>query len=237
MMRILVIDDEEIALQRMSRIIKEITKKVEIKLLKGSDNALKTIDEWQPDLVFLDIEMPNIDGISLAMNMGKCTLPPAIIFVTAHPEHALSAYTAGPADYVLKPVSRERLEQAINNAEKISKLQQPKVGEVTTRSLSFKTGNRLQRLKLASIIYLIAEDKYVRVVFDEGEILTDQSLLQLENDLGDGFIRIHRKCLVNTRYMKALHTLKGGQHKLEIVNRDEWLDVSRRLTSRVSQLI
>ncbi|MCL6219437.1 LytR/AlgR family response regulator transcription factor [Zunongwangia pacifica] len=215
--RTLIIEDEEPARLRLTKLLQNHTDKVEIiGSAKNGENGLKKINDLKPDLIFLDIQMPGMNGFEM---LSKLQRIPLIIFCTAYDEYALQAFETNSIDYLLKPIKEERLAKAISKLDKFTphfsrseildfldaidkKEAKPKV-----TSLSIKTGKKIIFLKLNDILFFKAKDKYVSVFLKNGEEqLCEQSLQQLVENLPENFRRIHRAILINSDYIKEIHS-------------------------------
>lgn len=225
-MRVLIIDDEPLARARLRRLLLSHPDYLCVGEAENAAQALTMIAELTPDLLLLDIAMPDGNGISLASKVLTLTTPPAVIFVTAHPEHALEAYQAAPADYLLKPVSAERLSAALQRlgATTRAHLERKQVAD----KLSYTLAGVTRQLAVRDILYCVADDKYVRVILTNGDALLDVSLNQLEQQFSQQLLRIHRKILINKYYFDALHASADGKHYLTLRQLNDKLDVSRR---------
>ncbi|WNO59992.1 LytTR family DNA-binding domain-containing protein [Rheinheimera sp. MMS21-TC3] len=230
--RILIVDDEPLARARIKRLLPQQEGFTCIAEAENAKQAWQLAEQYKPDIVLLDIEMPDIDGISFACELDKLSMPPAVIFVTAHAEHALEAYNANPLDYILKPVSAERLLVALNRA-------QARVvpAALALEKLSYTMAGVTKQLFINDILYCIAEDKYVRVVTENTSALIDHSLNQLQQMLPQKFLRIHRKTLINSDYFCSLHVENESGTYIKLQGVDEPLDVSRRALPHVKQAL
>lgn len=231
-MRVLIADDEPLARSRLKRLLSQHRGFDCVGEAATGHETLALNDELQPDVVLLDIDMPGMDGLTTAEQLKAGTPPPAVIFVTAHPEHALDAYRSGPADYLVKPVSAERLAEALQRAGTPTRAHRERA-RPEPAWLHYQQAGRHRRIALDRTLYFVAEDKYVKAVHEEGEALLDESLRQLETRLGDAVLRIHRNTLVNRARILALHTGADGQHGIELAGLDRRLPVSRRMARRV----
>ena len=242
-MRILIVDDEPLARTRLRTLVAELG-------LAGVDVAGEAVDgvdailahESAPvDVVLLDIAMPRMDGLETARHLAAQEHPPAVIFCTAFDEHALAAFEAHAVDYLVKPVSRERLRIALERARKFTADQIRRVGdEVKAQSRSHicaRIRGSLRLVPVAEIAYFLAEDKYVVVHHDGGEVLIEESLKALEDEFRERFVRIHRNCLVAIDRITALERSgDGGTHAL-VRGAALPLEVSRRCLPAVRELI
>ena len=234
MMNILIVDDEPLARSRLRRLLSDI---VGFRLVGEAANTEEaaTILQQQPvDILLLDIQMPQQDGLAFAKQLLSLQVPPAVILVTAHPEHALDAYAVSPADYLLKPVTAERLQQALKKAGILTRAHNKPLSD---SKLSYQIGGNRRQVDFTHIQYFVADEKYVKVVFDDGEALLETSLQQLEQKYPDKLQRIHRNTLVNWQRFDSLQSLPDGKYRLRLKGCDAELDVSRREASRLKHFI
>jgi len=235
-MKILIVDDEPLARARMTRLLKDINNTEIVGEAKSGKEALLRTSVLHPDIVLLDIRMPEMDGLETALHLSHMQHPPAVIFTTAFSEHALAAFDAHAVDYLLKPIRRERLEEALGKAQKINRAQLLELGkqEQAKRSrshISAYVGGNLQLVPSEKIYYFQAEQKYVSVRHPDGALLIDDSLKSLEEEYGERFLRVHRNSLVAIEFIEGLE--KDGEGKYQICFRgiDDKLEVSRRLVA------
>ena len=238
-MKLLLVDDEPLALQRLQRLLKGHAAVTQLLTASSAKEALAVYTAKRADAVLLDIEMPGMNGLQLAEVLRNESSPPAIVFLTAHPEHALQAYDYAALDYLLKPVSAERLDQALQRmlqyiqSRQASNLVQP---SASGRHLCVHLGNRLLRVPLDEVVCCVAEDKYVRLFHSQGEALLNQSLTQLETEFPDVLLRIHRNALVNRACIQALEALQGS-HYVQLLGYAGKLEVSRRRVGALKQYL
>jgi len=199
-MKVMVVDDEALARDRLSALLLELGDSYQlVGTAANGKEALELFAERGADLVLLDIRMPVLDGLQAAVTLARSATPPAVIFVTAYEEHALQAFEAQAVDYLLKPVRKARLQQALERARRLTLTQlQALTGEpdrsVPVLSVNYRGGKR--RLPLDQVLYLRAESKYVTARHRHGELLLEESLKNLESRFGDWFLRVHRNALV-----------------------------------------
>jgi two-component system response regulator AlgR len=241
-MKILVVDDEHLARERLIDLISELPITTSIFEAEHGLAALDKVDQESPDIILLDIRMPLMDGMEVAHHLGRLESPPAVIFTTAYQDHALEAFDTHAIDYLLKPIRKERLQQAIEKAQILS---QSKVNEVREKDKSARTRSHLsanvhgniQLVPVEKIYYLKAEQKYVIAAWSGGELLLDEPLKSLESEFTELFVRIHRNALVALKFIDALK--KDNQQNICIHLRGvaQPLQVSRRHVSNVRQAI
>lgn len=241
-MRVLVVDDEAPARRRLVRMLAELEDITIVGEAADGIEARALIEAHAPELVLLDIQMPELDGLALARDPGM----PAVVFTTAHAEHAVAAFELAAVDYLLKPIERDRLRRAIERARErgASALDARQLDQVvrTARDrsaaprLAARDGNRVHLFDVAAITRLSAQDKYVVLLHDGREFLLDDSLAVLEARLAaHGFVRIHRAELVNVAAVVAI-VGESGQARVELrdgqsapVSRRELPALRRRL--------
>ena len=230
-MKTLIVDDEPLARSRLKRLVKEHPNFECIGEASNSEEALLLVEQKQPDLVMLDIEMPGCDGLSLAKLLNQRQIPPAIILVTAHPEHALEAYSVGPSDYLLKPVDPRRLKEALDRLGTHT-LAHIEKSEEQNPWISYHVGNSHRRIRFEEVQYFMAEDKVVKMVFDGGEAIVEQSLKELESKYNELLLRVRRNILISKQKIIYLDS-RNGKTYVGISGSHKTLMISRRLTKSV----
>ncbi len=234
-MKALIVDDEPLARARLSRLLTELKQFSTILQAANAEEALKVNAAEQPEVVFLDIAMPGLSGLQLAERLTAQALPPAVIYVTAHPEHALDAYNTAPLDYLLKPVSSVRLAQAVARLHKPT-LTDPLRGRDNTGQLSYQQAGVQRQLAITQVLYFHAEDKYVKAVTADADVLLELSLQQLQDSFPQYLVRIHRSTLINKVFFESIKQ-KGTRHVVTLRQCDAELEVSRRLLTPLRQAL
>ena len=230
-MNVLIVDDEPLARARLKRLLGQSHTSLHVQGEADNGNdALMKIEELQPDLVFLDVDMPGLNGIEVANQLNGLAVPPAIIFITAHPEHALDALQLNAAGYLVKPISVKSLQHAL---QQLGRLNRVHLQQQQTEKVTYQLAGTIRSVEIESIFYFNAEEKYTKVVFDQGEALIEDSLKHLEMQYPHHLLRIHRHTLVNKNKIIALHTLKNHQHVIELQGCSAFLAVSRRALKSV----
>lgn len=240
-MRVLIADDEPLARERLAALVTDAGGEV-IASVENGEQAVQQADLLRPDVCLLDIRMPGLDGLDAARLIGALTDPPAVIFCTAYDEYALKAFDAHAVDYVLKPVRRERLEQALARAGRLGANKLDKVvgtlGPHRQRShICARVRGNLVLVPVQDILYLQAEDKYVVVHHSKGQVLVEDALKGLEDEFGDQFVRIHRNCLVARERMAGLTRGNDGRVFVRIDGSADVLEVSRRNLPGLRKLV
>lgn len=213
--------------------------------LAQAANAVQAMDALRQqrfDLVLLDIHMPGADGLSLARQIATLEHVPALVFVTAHAEHAVDAFELEAVDYLTKPVRLERLQSALQKAERFVQAQRAALAVAeTTEVLLIQDRNRTERLPLAEVLYFKAELKYITVRTASRSYILDGSLNELEEKYGQRFMRIHRNALIARRAARALqkhHDIEEGEGwALKLDGVEELLFVSRRQLAVVREML
>lgn len=241
-MRILIVDDEPLARSRLRDLLDDIGGHEICGEAGNGREALAQVQSLLPDLVLLDIRMPEINGLEAALHLSRLEGAPAVIFTTAYGDHALKAFEANAVDYLLKPIRRSRLEQAL------AKVHRPLPAQLQAASLqSGEAQGRqhicahhrggLKLIPINEIIYFQADSKYVSVFHLGGEVLIDEPLKELEQEFADRFTRIHRSTLVANAYIEELSKAGDGQTLLKLRNVAKSFEVSRRQLPQVRKLI
>jgi two-component system response regulator AlgR len=238
-MNILLVDDEAPARARLAQLIAELPEHRVVGEAESGAQALTLCAQMAVDVVLLDIRMPGLDGLETARLLKAGATPPAVIFVTAYADHALAAFEAQASDYLVKPVRRERLMQALARLQSQASSSPRLTGQAAPApraQLSARLGNMVRMVAVEHVRYFKAEQKYVTVRNHQEELLIEDSLVRLQAEFADRFIRAHRNALVAIAYLEALHH-RGGQHWLQLRDCPEPVAVSRRHLHRVRQML
>jgi two-component system LytT family response regulator len=239
-------DDEVLARQKLRQLLRD---EPEIDVVGEGMTAAETIDlvrATKPQLLFLDIQMPGMDGFDIASELcsDKAMPTPHIIFTTAHDQYALRAFEIHAVDYLLKPFTRERLSSAVERARKEILLegQQPAGnssighnGSRYTTRIVFKSRGRIVFLPVSDIRWISAEENYVRISTQTETHLLRETMARLEEKLDpDMFLRVHRSSIVNLQHVKEVRTEADGDYAVVLVN-GEKLTMSRGYRSRINE--
>ncbi|WP_044363608.1 LytR/AlgR family response regulator transcription factor [Vibrio fluvialis] len=247
----LIADDEPLLRRHLNQSLADLWPQLNVvATADNGETALEAIHQHQPDIVFLDIRMPKLDGMALANKLKGLIKPPLVVFVTAFDEYALRAFDTNAADYLLKPVTEsrlqqccERLQQRLQSTEQtapdmtqlISQLSQLNVNPSYLTWLKASKGEEIHLIAAADVLYLKAEDKYLSV-YKQGErgieeYLLRSSLKELLAQLNpDQFWQIHRSVAVNVA--KVDKVKKDFTGKMHVYIGERKLAVSRALQSQ-----
>jgi two-component system response regulator AlgR len=234
-LRLLIVDDEALARLRLKSLVESLPEAGAVVVGQAGDaeGALALLQAMTVDAVLLDIRMPGRNGLRLAVAMQALPQPPAVVFVTAHADHALKAFELEAVDYLTKPVRRERLLAALQRVKQRLRPAPEPLPEGP--ALVVNDRGRVLRVPYAEVLYLKAEQKYVTLRTAERSHVLDETLSQLEQRLGDAFIRIHRNALVARRAIRELQLRddEADRWAVRVAPLDEWLAVSRRQVAAV----
>jgi two-component system LytT family response regulator len=248
--RTLIVDDEPLARERLRQLLEN---EPEIQLIgecADGREAITALETQSPDLVFLDVQMPEIDGFGV-LQTASITRMPVVVFVTAYDRFALKAFEVHAIDYLLKPFDRQRFQTALwraveqvkvrdggSLAEKQSRLLaelRPAAPRVLEK-LAVKTGGRVLFVKLDDIDWVEAAHNYVELHADKQSHLLRETLNSIEGRLpAEKFVRISRSVIVNTSRIKELEPLFYGEYRVTLQNGTK-LTLSRRYRDKLPQL-
>lgn len=240
-MKVLIVDDEALARERLGRMLQDLPGAQLVGEAATGCEALELADRMQPDVVLMDIRMPEMDGLEAARHLAGMAAPPAVIFTTAYGDHALEAFEACAVDYLLKPIRGDRLQAALANATRLNRAQVAQIDAAESpgpRShLCIPVRGNLQLIPVADIRYFQADNKYVTVCTSEGEFLIEEALKALEVEFAADFIRIHRNALVARSYLTGLEKDAEGRVCAVLRGVDARLEISRRQLPEVRRVL
>jgi len=245
MIRVVLADDEVLARQKLRQFLREVP---DVEIVGEGATASETIELVRvasPQLLFLDIRMPGMDGFDIVGELSAGDLRmPSIIFTTAYDQYAVRAFEVHAADYLLKPFTSERLHSAIQRVrEQLDAPEQKlspanagarKSSPYTTRII-FKSRGRILFLPVSEIRWIGAEENYVRINTENDTHLLRETMAHLEERLDPQmFLRVHRSSIVNLQYVKEVRTEPNGDFSVVMVNGQK-VAMSRSYRSRVSE--
>ena len=221
---VMVVDDEPLARSNISVLLRRDPQIGRVEECGSGADALGQIRSLKPDLVFLDVQMPECDGFDLLEMLGG-DLPPAVVFVTAYDQYALRAFEAGALDYLLKPFDNARFERALARAKE--RITGNRNGTPRDR-IAIKSSGDVTFVKLSEIDWIEAADYYACLHVGTKSHLLRRSLTELEEELEpSGFCRIHRSAIVNLDRVQNLRMAADGEYEVFLTNATR-LPLSRR---------
>jgi len=231
--RTLVVDDEPLARLNLTVLLQRDPDIGSVEECGSGAGAIEAIRTSQPDLVFLDVQMPECDGFDVLELLGA-DLPPVIVFVTAHDEYALRAFEAGALDYLMKPFSNARLELALSRAKERLAHQTDERRPAADR-LIVKSAGQVLFVNIADIDWIEAANYYACLHVGASTHVLRRSLSVLERELGSApFCRIHRSTLVNLERVRGLELMDDGEYAV-ILTSGARLRVSRRFRKHLQE--
>jgi len=241
-MRLLIADDEPLARNRLRSLVSEIPAMDVVGEAGSGREAVELAEALRPDAVLLDIQMPGMDGLEAARHIAQFDSAPAVVFCTAYDEYALAAFEARAVDYLVKPIRRERLHEALERAKRLSRdslagLQEAFPNARQRTHLCARIRGNMRLIALDEVRYLQAEEKYVVVHHARGQDLIEESLKSLETEFGARFVRIHRNCLVARAELQELRRTPDGRYLAVLRHDEHQLEVSRRCLSQLRTLV
>ena len=248
-MRTLIVDDEPIARQVLREGLEALPGVTVVGEAANGREALQQIGEVQPDLVFLDLQMPVMGGFEVVQQLGGGHLP-VVVIVTAFDEHAIEAFEAGAIDYLLKPVSEARLRKAVerarslagrplDNANAVAAIASAAApsGPAANRKIVGRSGTEYFLLDQDEILCFQAEDELVWIITAKQRLLATQSLRKIEERLkGQQFQRVHRNAIVNVNHVRKM-TAMSSQRWLITLSNSLQIVVSKRQAHNIRAIL
>jgi DNA-binding LytR/AlgR family response regulator len=228
-MRVLAVDDELPALEDLVRLLEASPAVERVESAASAEEALVALGDGAAiDAVFLDVRMPGLGGLELARVLRRFEQPPAVVFVSAFDDAAVDAFELAAVDYLRKPVSRRRLDEAIERASRRTPAGETAPLEDETLAVDVLRGGGTRLLARSSVLYLQAHGDYVRVASTEGRYLVRARLSDLEERwAAHGFVRVHRGFVVNLRRAVEVRPRLNGTAVLVMADGDE-VPIARR---------
>lgn len=242
-LQVLIVDDEALARTRLRALLADCVEPAASVAGEAGNaaEALALLRSRVFDAALIDVGMPGPDGLVLARMLRALPHPPAVVFVTAHAEHAVAAFELEALDYLTKPVRIERLQAALQKVARVRAAREQEQGTATGESLLIADRGRTERVPLAEVIYLKAELKYVTLRTAAKSYILDGSLSDLEERFAHHFLRVHRNALVARHAIRALEkhydAEEGEGWALRLDGIEEAVAVSRRQLGAVREAI
>lgn len=244
-LKTLIVDDEALARSRLRTLLRDCTSpaaEVTAEAAQGEE-ALAHLAAMDLDLVLLDVHMPGVDGIEVARALRSRPDAPAVVFVTAHASHAVTAFELEAVDYLTKPVRAERLQQALQKVERFLKERRAagSAADATSECVLIQDRGRAERVPLSEVLYLKSEYKYLTVRTATRSHILDGSLNDFEERYPNRFLRVHRNALVARAAIRALERYDDGEDAdgwaLRLDSVPEPVAVSRRQLAAVREML
>jgi len=231
-LKVLIADDEPPARERLTRLVDGLDGWTVCASCATGFEALELVRRHAPDVALLDIRMPGMNGIEAARHMSALDAAPAVVFTTAYDEYALEAFDSRAVGYLLKPVRRERLVEALRHAARLAAPLLRRLaggdGFAQRQHVAVRVRDDLKLIPVEDIRFFRAEQKYVTMSHRHGEDLLEESLRNLEDEFAGAFVRTHRSLLVALAHIEALERLADGSYGVRLRKTGERLPVSRR---------
>ena len=235
MLKAIIVDDEAPARSELRYLLDELGQTEVVAEASNVREAIEKLKDRPCDVMFLDVNMPEANGLKLAEGLQTLKFPPAVVFVTAYSEFALDAFKVNAIDYLVKPVETERLAQAIARVRDNVALH---LRAQKSERISVEKGGKKILISIDKIRYVMARDDYAYLQTDTDRYFSTVSLAQLEKRLGThGFFRVHRGYLVNLSMVEEVEPVPGGTLLLTLNGVEEKIPVSRRRVSLLKKTL
>jgi two-component system, LytTR family, response regulator AlgR len=236
-LRLFIADDEAPARERLKALLNDIRAELPATVVGEAGNGVQAIEQLPgsgAQVLLLDIQMPGMNGLEVARHLAALEDAPAIVFVTAHDQHAVDAFELNAIDYLMKPVRAERLAAALRKALAGSAGQRERLARTAAAAREYFSvieRNRIALVPVADVLFLKAELKYVTLRTREGEFLIEEPLVAIEREFAERFVRVHRNCLVSRRAIRGFERGAGEEEaswQVVLEGLAERIPVSRR---------
>lgn len=241
-MKLIIIDDEPLARNIVKEYLKNFPDLELVAECNDGFEGIKAIQQYQPDLIFLDIQMPKINGFEMLELIEE---PPAVIFTTAFDEYAIKAFELNTIDYLLKPFSKDRFEKAIqkfqsqhNKNSSIGKIVETAAESPAQQNrVVVKDGSKIKIIPVHHIHYLEAADDYVKIISNDGSFLKKRTMAFFEKSLESfQFVRVHRSYIVNTQLITRIDAYEKDSHLL-LLTTGEKIPVSKTGYAKLKEVL
>lgn len=222
-MKVIIIDDEPLARSIVREYLQPYSNVEIVAECNDGFEGIKAIQQYEPALIFLDVQMPKINGFEMLELIEN---PPAVIFTTAFDEFAIKAFELNATDYLLKPFSKDRFNKAIQNyqdqpakPESIPVIETAAQGAGQRNRVVVKDGNKIKIIPVNQIQYLEAADDYVKIVTSEGSFLKKRTMNFFEQSMANhNFVRVHRSYIVNSQLITRIDPYEKDSHQVLLSN-------------------
>jgi len=238
-MKVLIVDDEPPARERLRSLLAEISDTEIVGEAGTGTEALTQAAALSPDVVLLDVRMPGMDGIETARHLSTLEEPPAVIFTTAYDQYAVNAFETRAVGYLLKPIRKEKLAAALEQAGRLTRPQLQRLAAAARAErrthIAARHREGLRLIPIEEVQFFLADQKYTTVRHLRGEDLIEDSLRTLEEELAQDFVRIHRNALVAVRHLDRIERNADGQYFVRLRGCEAPLAVSRRMAGELRE--
>ena len=244
-LKVIIIDDEKLARDLIRSFLSNYENMEVVAECENGFEGIKSINEHKPDLIFLDIQMPKLNGFEMLELIDENL---NIIFSTAYDQYALKAFEVNAVDYLLKPFSRERFDEAVKRViERIEKAESTSTNpkelannfvtkDEILKRIVVKKNQKIEIIPVDQIQYLEAQDDYVKIVTKDGSSLKQNRMKFFEEHLPDSFVRIHRSYLVNLNFVKQIDLIAKDSHAV-LLKDGKQLPVSKSGYAKLKEMI
>lgn len=248
MVRVILIDDEVPALDELEYILTYQENIEVIGVYTDPVDGLNGVINMHPDIVFLDIQMPQLDGLSLAEELIILKIDTEIVYVTAYDQYALSAFEKNALDYILKPFSQKRILKTIERIQKkikysqnidelINKLESARSNKIKVNKIPIWKNDKINLVDIENVLYCKVCEGEVYIITLSDKYITNFTLSQLEKRfMNHNFLRTHRSYLVNLNYIKEIIPWFNNTYILRVVNKDEEIPISRKYIKELKRI-
>lgn len=232
MIKVILIDDEPLSREIIKSYLKSFPQIEVVQECNDGFEGVKSIAQFQPDLIFLDVQMPKINGFEMLELLEQ---PPAVIFTTAFDEYAIRAFEANAVDYLLKPFSEERFKKALDKfldkssapADSARKATDMASQMAQPERIVVKTGTKVKIIPVEDVEYIEADDDYVRIVTSEGQFLKNKTMQYYEDTLNPAqFVRVHRSYIIHINQITRIDPYQKENH-LAVLRNGKQIPVSK----------
>jgi len=251
MIRVLIVDDEKPAREELEYLLKKIPDVSLVGIADDGQKALSLTNKLLPDLIFLDIKMPEMNGFEVAARLQSFSYSPGIIFTTAYDKFAIKAFEINALDYILKPFIKDRIEISLNRfsaaKESLSELEYNKISKMinklkneasSSRKISISLGEHYKPILIEEIVAVAADGRGVRIFTVEGEFMYSKSITSMEESLYEEiFFRCHRGYIININLIDKIDIWFNNTYQLEMKGISEKIPVSRTYVNQFRKLL
>ncbi len=247
MYKVLVVDDEKPAREELVYSIDKFKNFEVVGEAANGAETIKKVMEYNPDLVLLDIKMPDMDGFSVARELIQLPFPPKIIFVTAYDEYAVKAFEINAVDYLLKPVTEKRLSSSLtrfmqqgneNQVKKVIAMLQAEAKEDKIQRIPVNKNEKIYIISTEDITYIETQGKNTIIHTKDDYYSCNSNLSELEQQLGrKSFFRVHRSYIINLNKIREVIPWFHNTYQVKMDNSEEPIPVSRKHINKLKELL